>query len=272
MATSISLLTITRISVPGASQVSANAINDRAQVVGQFSDGKGRAHGFVYQEGALCQIDYPTADVTSIDILGINNLGQFVGMVTTLTATAGFLYDRGTFSTLLQFPGTTFSVANGINNRGEIVGVFQGAGAGPGNGAFLHKAERYLRLQYPGATETSATGINESGQVVGNFVDAKGTHGFVYLENVGVYSPPLVNPPATTLFLRAVNDEGQIVGGFLDKSGNEHPFIYVGAELHPVLIPGATSASINGINNRGQIVGNLNGPAGPQSFIAALAT
>lgn len=269
MATSISLLTITRISVPGATQISANAINDRAQVAGQFSDGTGRAHGFVYQEGALCQIDYPSADATSINILGINNLGQFVGMVTTLTATSAFLYDRGTFSALLQFPGATFSIANAINNRGEIVGVLQAAA---GNGAFLHKAERYLRLQYPGASETTATGINESGQIVGNFVDAKGTHGFVYLENVGVYSPPLVNPPATTVALRAVNDEGQIVGGFMDKSGNEHPFIYIAAELHPVLIPGATSASINGINNRGQIVGNLNGPAGPQSFIATLAT
>lgn len=102
MPTSINLVSIKLLAVPGAIQMSANDINDNGQIVGQFTDALGNAHGFVYEEDSFCQLDYPGASTT--EILGINNLGQMVGMFTTIAATSGFLYDRGTFSFPLTFP------------------------------------------------------------------------------------------------------------------------------------------------------------------------
>jgi probable HAF family extracellular repeat protein len=164
-------------------QITGNGINDHGQVVGQFSDSHGVPHGFIYEEESFCQLDYPGAAETNI--LGVNNLDQMVGMFTTLTATAGFLYDRGTFSPPMPYPGPrgreVLTVQNGVNDRGEIVGVFQMLGWG--NTAPL-KAGNYEPLIYPGAIETAARGINNSGQVVGSFPDVGGAHGFVYLENV----------------------------------------------------------------------------------------
>jgi probable HAF family extracellular repeat protein len=263
----IKLVSIKPLAIPGATQISANDINDNGQVVGQFIDALGGTHGFVYAEESFCQLDYPGA--TTTEILGINNFGEMVGMFTTLTATSGFLYDRGTFSPPLTYRGAeNFTVPNGINDRGEIVGVYQDAV--PGEHSFLCKAGKYEALVYPGAKEIGAQGICNSGQVVGDFPDAKGTHGFVYLENVGVFTPALDCPTGTVTALRGINNGGQIVGGCIDAQGNEHPFLYMAGSLNPILIPGAISASVNGINDRGQVVGNFQATGGTHSYIAAI--
>jgi probable HAF family extracellular repeat protein len=268
MPTTIRLISIKLLAINGATQMSANDINDNGQIVGQFTDALGSAHGFVYEEDSFCQLDYPGASATAI--LGINNQGQLVGMFSTLTSTSGFLYDRGTFSHPLTFPGAgSFTVLNAINDRVEIVGVYQGTT--PGEHSFLYKAGKYETLVYPGATETSAQGICNSGQVVGDFPDAKGTHGFVYLENAGVFTPALDCPTGTDMALRGINNGGQIVGGCFDPQGNEHPFLYVAGVLNPILVPGAISASANGINDRGLIVGNFQSAKGANSFVAAIS-
>ena len=267
MPANLTLLHVKLLAIPGVTQMTANGINDHGQVVGQFTDSHGMPHGFIYEEESFCQLDYPGAAETNI--LGINNLSQMVGMFTTLTATAGFLYDRGTFSPPITYPGPgNLTVPNGVNDRGEIVGVFQDAG--PGEHSFLYKAGNYEPLTYPGATETAAQGINNSGQVVGSFPDVAGTHGFVYLENVGVFSPPLNCPTGIMTTIRGINNGGQIVGGCFDAQGHEHPFLYIAGALHRILIPGATSASANSVNDRGQIVGDFQSATGAHSFVAAI--
>lgn len=268
MPANISLLTIKLLAIPGAAQMSANDINDHGQVVGQFTDAGGVMHGFVYEEESFCQLDYPGA--TGTNILGINNFGQMTGMFTTPTATSGFIYDRGTFSPPLTYPGAgNLTIPNGINDRGEIVGVYQDA-AGPGQHGFYYKVGKYQALVYPGAKETGAQGINNSGQVVGVYPDKKGTHGFVFLENVGVFTLALDCPAGNVIALRGINNGGQIVGGCFDAQGKEHPFLYMASALNPILVVGASSASINGINDRLQVVGNLQSAAGAQSFVAAI--
>lgn len=267
MPSTINLISIKLLAIPGATQMSANDINDCGQIVGGYTDVLGSAHGFVYEEDSFCQLDYPGASAT--EILGINNLGQMAGMFTTLTATCGFLYDRGTFSPPLTFPAPgNFTVPNAINDRGEIVGVYQDVV--PGGHSFLLKSGRYQTLTYPGITGTAAQGINNGGEVVGDFPDPKGTHGFIYLENVGVFTPPLDCPTGTITALRGINNGGQIVGGCFDPQGNEHPFLYMAGALNPILIPGAISASTNGINDCGQVVGNFQSARGPHSFVAAI--
>ena len=66
MATPINLLKINLLEIPGATAMIANAINDHGQVVGQFQDKNGVGHGFLFQQGSFCQIDYPEASSTSL--------------------------------------------------------------------------------------------------------------------------------------------------------------------------------------------------------------
>ena len=250
---------VRRLQVPGFNIQTANDINDHGQIVGQITDPNGGAHGFMYNNGVLCQIDYPGASGTNI--IGINNLGQMVGMFTTLTATLGLFYDRGTFGQL-AFPGAgNLTIANAINDRAEIVGVFQDS-SNVGHG-FLYKANQYQQLQVPGTKQTIVEAINASGQIVGAYPDAKGTHGFAYLENVGAFIMPLDCPKVKITVLRAINNEGQIAGGCIDTAGDEHPFLYIAGGMNPIVIPGAVSVSVNGINNHGEMVGNVRYARGP---------
>lgn len=266
MATNVSVLSVELLIIPGATQITANAINDRGQVVGQFTDANGSPHGFIYQDESFCRLDYPNARDTNI--LDINNHGQLVGMITTATATQGFIYDRGKFSSPLVYPGSTnLTIANGINDRAEIVGVHD---APPRGGSFYYALGGYKFLAYPGAQGTNAQRINDSRQIIGDFSDAAGTHSFVYLENVGAFTPPLNCANAPVIAFRDINNAGQIAGGCVDAQGIEHPFIYIDGTMHPVLIPGATTASINAINDRGQIAGNFQSATGSQAFVAAV--
>lgn len=266
MASNVSVLSIELLKIPGATQITANAINDRSQVVGQFTDANGSPHGFIYEDESFCQLDYPNARATNI--LDINNHGQIVGMIVTATATLGFIYDRGSFSSPLVYPGSTnLTIANGINDRGEIVGVHD---APPQGGSFYCALGIYKFISYPRGQGTNAQRINNSREIIGDFSDAGGTHSFVYLENVGAFTPPLNCLNAPVIAFRDVNNAGQIAGECVDAQTIEHPFIYADGTMYPVLIPGASSASINGINDRGQIAGNFQSSTGAQAFIAAV--
>src|SRR5262245_29726881 len=116
MPMNVHVLNVKLLAIPGATQMTANGINDHGQVVGQFTDAQGNAHGFIYEADSFCQLDYP--DATGTNLLDINNLGQIVGICSTLTAAVGFLYDRGVFSPPLTFPGSGGVTPNGLNDRG----------------------------------------------------------------------------------------------------------------------------------------------------------
>ena len=101
--------------------------------------------------------------------------------------------------------------AVGINDAGQIVGVyFDSSGAQHG---FLDSGGTYTTLNDPvsGAYDTVATGINDAGQIVGNYTDSSGTpHGFLY--SGGTYTT-LDDPLGTEgTFADGINDLGQIVG------------------------------------------------------------
>jgi uncharacterized membrane protein len=80
-----------------------------------------------------------------------------------------------TFTTF-DAPNATTTTAQGINDRGWIVGRF---GDAMGDHGFLTDGTTFTTIDVPGATRTDALGINAAGQIVGLFGDATATHGFV---------------------------------------------------------------------------------------------
>ena len=59
------------------------------------------------------------------------------------------------------------TAANGINDSGEVVGIYQSGGVYHG---FLLSGGIFSTLDFPGSSSTSANGINDSGQVVGVYI------------------------------------------------------------------------------------------------------
>ena len=156
--TSPAFASISTIEVPGATYTSANGMNDRGDIVGNYSEGW-TYHGFVLHNGTFTTIDVPGTIFT--DARGINNRGEIVGRYTlTLRTFHGFVLDKGTF-TSFDVPGATSTEPSGMNDRGEIVGNFVSGGTGTTHSFALDKGT------FTTIIDVFAPGINNCGEIVG---------------------------------------------------------------------------------------------------------
>jgi probable HAF family extracellular repeat protein len=101
--------------------------------------------------------------------------------------------------TTLDVPGATgATVAQGINDAGQIVGWFQDPS---GNHGFLYSGGTYATLNDPSSAAglTLAWGINDDGQIVGYYGDnglsPSGAHGFLATPS------PVPEPTSLSLIL-----------------------------------------------------------------------
>lgn len=80
---------------------------------------------------------------------------------------------------VIDYPNATHSVANGINNAGQIVGEYDYSSAYPPHG-FLLSSGTYTSIDYPNIANTVANEINNAGQIVGYYFDnSVYTHSFL---------------------------------------------------------------------------------------------
>jgi uncharacterized membrane protein len=95
--------------------------------------------------------------------------------------THGFLLNFGTLTTL-DFPatGTTSTMALGLNDKGQVVGVYM---VGTAMHGFVYNSTNghFHSVDDPkGVGSTTINGINNFGQIVGFYVDSNGhTDGFI---------------------------------------------------------------------------------------------
>ncbi len=104
-------------------------INNRGQIVGQYTMQNGEIHGFLKEGNAYTEISFPGAPNTAA--FGINDSGEIVGLYGEAGAgpfgfavgSQGFILSKGVFSTL-AYPGSESSFPLAMNDTGQIVGVY----------------------------------------------------------------------------------------------------------------------------------------------------
>jgi len=153
--------TMTDLGSLGGNWVIAFGINERGQIVGGSFTANGGLHAFFWQDGIM------------------TDLGTFGGTSNASQPVLGASCNLPThFGTL----GTTFSLANGINNRGQVVG--RSIALNGEDHAFIWSDGVMLDLnaEIPagsGWTLIEAESINGDGQIVGyGFVKGQ-THAFL---------------------------------------------------------------------------------------------
>ena len=216
--------------------------------------------------------DYETLAVPGADATyarGINNFGVVVGSANFTpngsngNGTEGFTWTAAGGYSLFNISGAYSISPYGINDSGQIVGIY--GLAGPGGGAFLlNPGGSVTTLSVPGATSTEASGINNAGFIVGSFSNSSGEHGFLR-DPSGTYTVLDAPDGLGSTYAFGINNLGQIVGessagAFLrDASG-----IYTNIDL-----PGTANTAPEGINDSGQITGVYlsNGPANSYPFV-----
>jgi uncharacterized membrane protein len=163
--------TFTKVDFPGAMFTAAFGVNPAGTIVGAYADAQFKVHGFVLSNGSFTTLDFPGAVASGFacgppygggtTALGINPLGDIVGSYCGTDGNDhGFLLSNGNFRTV-NFPGATFTFANGINPEGEIGGGYQLAADGTYHGFVLGSSGVSIQI----ASSATSTRTNESPQV-----------------------------------------------------------------------------------------------------------
>ena len=156
---------------------------------------------------------------------------------------------------LIQTPaGWAASVANGINDSGQIVGYVSNTN-GSVNQAFIGTVAGITPIPLPaGWTSSQAYGINNSGQIVGNVTNGTKSQAFIGTA-AGITPIPL---PAgwSESYAFGINNSGQVVGWVWNGGVTTQAFIGTAAGITPLALPtGWVWSQGYGINDSGQIVG-----------------
>jgi hypothetical protein len=214
------------VKAPGAMQTDTYAVNQSAVVAGDYVDGNNVQHGMILNGKKLTSFDLNGCQTTgntpgSIAAFGINNAGTAAGWC--LNAKTGlpvaFTYANGQF-TNIAFPKAIGTEANGINDKGEVVGTyFDSVG---GQHGFYLLGKTYTTVDIKGAINTTAWGVNNAGLITLYGNNSKGK--FISFTFDGKsfkqYSVPGAGPLGTVI--QTPNNDGDIVLTWYSANGASH--------------------------------------------------
>ena len=224
-------------SVAGYDDTAVLGISDKGVLVGSVFDGSVDSGLIIDQNGASTVFDHPDR-VTLTQARGVNNEGLVTGFRDDandqFAPENGFIYDPKT-ETFTDIVPSIFTIAQGINSRGDVVGsaIFDGNFGAPdpcGSPAFVRRG--WLRTEDGTVTyfsvnggATSARGITDSGTIAG-FVNDPGSglvKGFVVeldgsqCQSFTIADADLLHfPGAVATFVGGIKISGEVVGSYDD--------------------------------------------------------
>jgi len=217
--------TFTAFDAPGAGSdsgqgTSAQSLNENGEIAGHYADTKSVVHGFVrHKDGTFTSFDAPGASQKA-------SLGTFPRSINSSGETAGFYqtdpggvrhafvrHADGTF-TIFDLQYSVGTVAQAIDNRGEIVGTFV---VNDAVHAFIgHKDGTSTPFDPPGSYDTAPQAMNARGDIVGYYEDIRGVFCAFARYQDGRFDTFKV-PEASTAegegtYGISINQNGEIVG------------------------------------------------------------
>ena len=191
------------------------------------------------------------------------------------TTSHGFLAKGGAFSPI-DHPDATIvpavpsgqagTATTGINNRGQIVGTYEGRDRVVRH-FLLDRGSRYTEVEDPpdgqdGNAFDEYVDINNRGEIVGFYNDTEGftTTGFLRTKRGRFVDLSVPGSQVTAAF--KINDRRQVAGFYVDAAGVAHGFLWDEGDYETIDVPGAVATLVLGINNRGHMVGSYIDAAG----------
>ena len=156
----------------------------------------------------------------------------------------------------------TYSTANDINNRGQVVGGYRSE-----PDVFTH-AYRWQRgsvvdLDTLGTYQSEAFAVNDRGQAAGwaLFPGADVLHA-AFFSRGRMTDLGTIGGVAGQSDAAGVNDRGQVVGSYLDAAGKPQGFRLDDGVYTVIDTSAFPSAQLLGLNDRGEVVGGYLDPDG----------
>lgn len=259
-----------------AMETDSYAVNDAGAIAGDYVDSADVQHGMILAGTKLTTVDNSACEaITGADgiaFFGINSAGTAAGWcVSTKTGDPiAYTYAKGKF-TAINFPKSLYTEANGINDKGDVVGIyFDTAGAQHG---FSKVGAKYTSIDVKGETSADAWGINNKGQITVYAINSAGDYDSFLL--TGKSFKNIDNPAAkgglgTIVHNPAPNGAGDIDGTYYDSAGDEHGWLLTGGKYYDVEDSGdANETRADGLNDKLEIVGRWGaGTSGGTGFKA----
>ena len=215
--------------LPGFDGMSILDINNAGDMVGSAFDANLLTNtGFILDKnGNYSLFSHPDA-LSSTNPRAVNEKGLVSGFRDRpdFGTPAAFIYDskKGTFTDII--PEAIFSIAHGINSRGDVVGssfFFPAAdpcGNGPGlvSYSWLRTADGAVTYFNVNGLRTRARGINDSGSITGFVLGSGPTRGFVIeldgsqCQTIDVADEDLLEFPGYDTQPYGITNSGDIVG------------------------------------------------------------
>jgi hypothetical protein len=262
------------VAIKGALEVDSYAINDAGTITGDYTDSAGTQHGMILtNKGVLTSFDNKNCQSSgettgSIAAFGINKKNEVAGWCysTKTGEPISWVYNNGKFANI-AYPKAAGTIATGINNVGEVVGLYVDS-AGNAFG-FLYDHKKYTQIAIKGATATAAWAIDDAGDIT--------------VETGAGYSSGSLTPPIASYLLsggnqtslsdpnagsdgtvvHAVNNHGDIDGTYYDSAGNTHGWLLYQGSYYDVEDPNGPNLSrADGLNDTLSIVGRYSPSAG----------
>jgi uncharacterized membrane protein len=230
-------------SVPGAAVTNTCAISSAGVIAGSAGDGSNN-RGIILDKGAFSFFSAPGWAYT--EARAISNNGRLLtgfAADSTLSNYIGLIYDVDENS-FIEFLPATFTIAQGINSRKQVVGnvdldanvAYPGAPAG-GYGFFRQPNGDIVFFSVNGAFVTRARGINNAGLITGFYHDVVtgAQRGFVaraatspaYQALIVAANEVLDVPGASGTIPEGINESGDVSGNWFDAAGNNHGFFAI---------------------------------------------
>jgi hypothetical protein len=191
----------------------------------------------------------------------------------------GFLDAPGAFSAIdhpdaATIPSTpdeqTGTGTLGINDRGQILGVYEGRDRVVRHFVRDRKG-RFARIKEPRSRPRGQfdelVDINNRGEIVGFYNDDQGSTTTGFLRTRSGRFVDIVVPGSQVTGPLKLNDRRQAVGIYLDADAKPNPdgtmppgvlhgFLWDDGDYQRIDVPGAAATAVLGINNHGQMVGS----------------
>jgi probable HAF family extracellular repeat protein len=263
-----------------ATETDSYGVNNAGVIAGDYVDSAGVQHAMVLAGTKVTTLNHPNCATSggsaagAIAFYGINTVGAVVGWcANTKTGQANaFMYANGKF-TAINFPKSTGTEATGINDKGEIVGLyFDSAGAQHG---FSKIGTAYKSIDVTGHTSAAAWGVNNAGQITVYALNSAGTAFDAYLKT-GTTLKKISDPKAAGLgtVVHTPNNKGDICGTYYANSGSTetHGFLFHGGKYYDVDDPkGPTLSRNDGLNDSLEMVGRYT-PTGKTNSVGFKVT
>jgi hypothetical protein len=153
----------------------------------------------------------------------------------------------------IDVTGATSTQVFGINNQGQIVGVY--GDAVRGQNGFLDTNGKLTTINCALENGTVLSAISNKDEIVGTYAYFGGFHGFIWEGNGSCFDIADASGPASTN-VWGVNDGGEIVGFYTDSAGNFQAFFDVDNKLTTITCPNTADTRAYGIGNDGAILGD----------------